>query len=91
MPARTAEEAMKHRKALITIAVASALDVLGGIAFAAAERLPAWRGLYWAVATATTVGYGDVVPHGTAGHILAVLVMVTIVPTPTVLRSRSVP
>jgi voltage-gated potassium channel len=32
-------------------------------------------GLWWAAQTVTTVGYGDVVPHETAGRIVALLVM----------------
>jgi voltage-gated potassium channel len=34
------------------------------------------KGMYWAIATLTTVGYGDVVPVSTAGRMLASLVMV---------------
>ena len=32
-------------------------------------------GLWWAVQTVTTVGYGDAVPETTAGQILAAIVM----------------
>lgn len=71
---------MKHRRALGTIAVAGCLDVAGGLAFAAVEHLDVGLGLYWALATATTVGYGDVTPHSTAGHLIAALVMLTVVP-----------
>lgn len=35
-----------------------------------------WKGMYWAVQTVTTVGYGDVVPTSAAGRALAALVMV---------------
>ena len=34
------------------------------------------RGLWWAVQTVTTVGYGDYVPENVAGRIVATLVMV---------------
>ncbi len=34
------------------------------------------RGIYWAIVTLTTVGYGDVTPHTTLGHLLATLVMI---------------
>ena len=33
------------------------------------------EGLWWAVQTLTTVGYGDVVPGGTAGRVIATVVM----------------
>ena len=33
------------------------------------------RGLWWAMQTVTTVGYGDVTPHNTAGRIIASGVM----------------
>jgi voltage-gated potassium channel len=33
-------------------------------------------GLWWAVQTVTTVGYGDLVPTSTAGRLVAALVMV---------------
>ncbi len=33
-------------------------------------------GLWWAIQTVTTVGYGDLVPTSTAGRLLAALVMI---------------
>ena len=55
--------------------------VAGGIAFAAAEHRSVGTGLYWAVTTATTVGYGDVLPTNTIGRVIAVVVMLTTIPT----------
>ena len=54
--------------------------VSGGVIFAVVEHLSVSTGLYWAVTTATTVGYGDVVPHNGAGRIVAVGVMLTAIP-----------
>ena len=71
---------MRHAAALATIACAGALDLAGGIVFAAAEHIPVTSGLYWAVATATTVGYGDISPVNPAGRLIAVLVMITVIP-----------
>lgn len=34
-----------------------------------------WLGVYWAVQTVTTVGYGSPEPSGTGGEVLAVLLM----------------
>jgi voltage-gated potassium channel len=36
-----------------------------------------WLGLWWAVQTVTTVGYGDVVPHDTGGRVVAAVLMLT--------------
>jgi len=71
---------MSRKAAAITVAAAAALDAAGGLAFAAAEHVSDAAGLYWAVATATTVGYGDVAPRTHAGHVLAVAVMLTVIP-----------
>ncbi len=52
----------------------------GALAFAATQRVPLGTALYWAVTTATTVGYGDVTPHNGAGRVIAVAMMLTAIP-----------
>jgi len=53
----------------------------GGAIFTAVERsaqhLSIEDGIWWAIVTVTTVGYGDIVPHTEAGRGVAVIVMIT--------------
>src|SRR5688500_3465045 len=46
-----------------------------GVAFSYLEAKPLLDSLWWACATATTVGYGDISPVTIAGRIVAILLM----------------
>lgn len=69
-----------RRHVLILLGSAVVVVLIGAGLFGLAEDLPFTTGLYWAVATATTVGYGDVTPHNPAGKLIASLVMLTSIP-----------
>lgn len=68
------------RRALLLLAVAAGWVAACGTAFSAVQHTGIVAGLYWAVATATTVGYGDVHAHGTGGQLLAIGAMLTAIP-----------
>ncbi|HTU06851.1 MAG TPA: potassium channel family protein, partial [Trebonia sp.] len=70
----------QRRHVLVLLASVAAVVLVGGELFALAEGLPFTTGLYWAITTATTVGYGDVTPHNPVGRLLASLVMLTTIP-----------
>jgi voltage-gated potassium channel len=70
---------MRPRYAAYVIVVAWSIGV---VAFGVVERLVdpgtfdnVWLGMWWAIQTVTTVGYGDVVPLSTAGKVIASVLM----------------
>jgi voltage-gated potassium channel len=68
------------RRAARIIALATlSITILSGVLmhFADEKTYPTiGEGLWWAIQTVTTVGYGDLVPTSTVGRFLAALVMV---------------
>jgi voltage-gated potassium channel len=71
----------RHRQYVAALLVTATACVLAGAGlFALTQNLPFTTGLYWAVTTATTVGYGDVTPHNGVGRVIASAVMLTTIP-----------
>jgi voltage-gated potassium channel len=77
--ARFLREAPTVRGATATIVTATAsVVVIGGVlmrAFDHEEYSSVWVGMWWAIQTVTTVGYGDVTPQHISGRVIAVVVM----------------
>src|SRR5262249_33431184 len=67
------------RMAASVMVTATALIVVGsGIAmwvFDHKEYANVWVGMWWAIQTVTTVGYGDVTPKEVSGRLIATVVM----------------
>jgi voltage-gated potassium channel len=62
----------------VIVAVTALVMIAGGVAirvFDHKEYPNVWVGMWWALQTVTTVGYGDVAPHARIGRLIAAVVM----------------
>jgi len=70
----------KGSQALRLVLVGTACLLAGAALFSATQGIAFTTALYWAITTATTVGYGDITPKNPAGRAIAVGVMLTTIP-----------
>lgn len=68
---------MRGAARVIVLATAAIVVVSGVLmwVFDHREFPNVWRGMWWAIQTVTTVGYGDVVPKHVLGRVVASFVM----------------
>jgi voltage-gated potassium channel len=72
--------ANQRTRIAILLGAAAGCVLVGAALFALVEHIAFTTGLYWAITTATTVGYGDVTPKTGGGRIIANGVMLTTIP-----------
>jgi voltage-gated potassium channel len=65
----------------VLLGFAVTIILVGAAAFSLTDHIGYGVAVYWAVTTATTVGYGDITPHNTGSQIVASVVMLTTIPT----------
>lgn len=68
------------KRALFLLGAVALLVVALGALYGNLTPVGPWDGMYFAVVTVTTVGYGDIVPRGWEAHLVALLIMVLIIP-----------
>ncbi|MCL2395084.1 MAG: ion channel [Acidimicrobiaceae bacterium] len=71
---------IKRSQAVRLILVGAVCLLVGAALFSATQRISFPTALYWALETATTVGYGDVAAKNPTGRAVAVGVMLTTIP-----------
>jgi voltage-gated potassium channel len=74
---------LEGTRAVASLALLTA--IAGGAGFATEEGISFGNGVYWAITTMTTVGYGDITPKSPEGKTLAVIVMLVGIGTATLL------
>lgn len=78
--ARRLFTAATRYRVMALLVLALVVVLLGAVLFSIFEQVSFGVALYWAIVTATTVGYGDITPHNSSGRIVAAGVMLTTIP-----------
>ena len=70
----------RDKRIVALLGLATLIILAGAGLFSITQHDSYGLSLYWAITTATTVGYGDVLPHNAAGRVIASVVMLTTIP-----------
>lgn len=71
---------MHHKRMTGLLALVAAMVAGLGALYGTVTPIGPWDGMYFAVVTVTTVGYGDIVPRGWEAHLVALAIMILIIP-----------
>jgi len=66
---------LKTNGLIYLIWISISILLISATLYSLAENVPWGETLWWAIATTTTVGYGDISPHTTIGKLAAILLM----------------
>lgn len=68
------------KRALAVIGTAFSIDAILGWVFAVVQHIAVVDGIYYAMTTASTVGYGDIVPTSSAAKLVTIVMEFTVIP-----------
>jgi voltage-gated potassium channel len=71
---------VKSNQAVRLVLIGLACVLVGAWLFSLTQHVSLGIGVYWAVTTATTVGYGDYSAKNTIGRVISIAVMLTTIP-----------
>ncbi|MCM1635141.1 ion transporter [Latilactobacillus sakei] len=72
---RHSKKFLKQNGLLYLTYISAAVLIIASVLYALAEKATLADSFWWAIATATTVGYGDISPHTLIGRIAAIMLM----------------